>query len=97
MYVLALRIDLHLPESRSLKAKRAVLKPLLDGARRRFGVAAAEVDHQDLWQRATLGVAVVAPSVAHATDVADEVERFVWSVPEIAVLEIERQWLEANR
>ena len=87
---------MRLPESRSLKSKRALVKPILEGTRRRFQVAAAEVDHQDHWQRASLGVAAVAGSPAHVQDVLDQVERFVWSHPDIEVLEMTRQWLEAG-
>ena len=94
MHVLTLTVDLHLNEARSLKMKRSVVKSIVEGARRRFAVAAAEVEHQDQWQRAGLGFAVVANSQHHATDVIDEVERFVWSHPEIEVLSTERRWLE---
>lgn len=97
MHVLTMRVDLHLGESRSLKAKRAALKPIIEGARRRFGVAIAEVDHADTWQRSSIGVAVVSNSPHHATEVIDEVERFIWSMPDIQVLGVERQWLEVER
>ncbi|MEL7208946.1 MAG: DUF503 domain-containing protein, partial [Actinomycetota bacterium] len=86
MHVLALRIDLHLPDCRSLKAKRAELRPILDGLRRRYAVAAAEVSDQDTWQRAGLGIVAVASSAAHVTDVIDQAERFVWSFPAVQVL-----------
>ena len=94
MFVLSLSIDLHLPEVRSLKAKRSIVRPLVEGARRRFGVAAAEVDFQDQWQRTVLGFAVVSGREGHAVEVIDEVERFVWSHPEVQVLSSERRWLE---
>jgi uncharacterized protein len=97
MHVAALTIDLHLPDCHTLKAKRAVLKPVVEGARRRYNVAVAEVAHQDKWQRAGIGVAVVAGSVSHAEEVLDEVERFVWSFPEVQVLDITRHWLEVTR
>ncbi|HAP74513.1 MAG TPA: DUF503 domain-containing protein, partial [Acidimicrobiaceae bacterium] len=67
---------------------------ILDGARRRIGVAAAEVDHQQLWQRTSLGFAAVSSSQAHTTELIDEVSRFVWSFPEVQVLEEERTWLQ---
>lgn len=85
---------MHLPESRSLKAKRALVKPMLEAARQRFSVAAAEVGHQDLWQRATLGMAVVTGTVSHAEAVLDQIERYLWSQPEVEVLECRRSWLE---
>ena len=97
MHVLALSIELHLPESRSLKSRRAVVKPLVEGLRRRYGVSAAEVAHQQTWQRVEIGVAVVSGTVHHATEVIDEVERFVWSHPEVQVLSMSRSWLEVDR
>jgi uncharacterized protein len=93
MYVLALQMDLHIGHAHSLKDKRGVLRPILEGARRRFDVAAAEVDHQQLWQRSSLGFAAVSGSQQHTTEVIDEVSRFVWSFPEVSVLQEERTWL----
>lgn len=58
------------------------------------GVAASEVDHLDVWQRALLGVAVVGGGVSHVESVMDGVERYVWSRPEIEVLDIGRSWWE---
>lgn len=94
MFVLALEIDIHIGHARSLKAKRSVVKSIVEGGRRRYGVAAAEVGYQEQWQRALLGFAAVASSEQHANDIVDEVERFVWSHPEIQVLHAERRWLE---
>lgn len=94
MYAAALHVDLHLPAVRSLKEKRAVIRPILDGARHRFSVAAAEVDAQDRWQRAGLAFAMVGGSAGHVREVLDAVERFVWSFPEVEVLEVELRWLE---
>ncbi len=94
MFVLALDLDLHLPECRSLKAKRAVLRPVTDGLRARFRVSVAEVGEQDRWQRARVGVAVVGATVGHVEDVMDEVERFVWAQPGLDVLSCNRAWLE---
>ena len=52
MYVLAEEVELHLPHAHSLKDKRQVVKSIVEGGRRRFGVSAAEVGRQDSWQRA---------------------------------------------
>jgi uncharacterized protein YlxP (DUF503 family) len=73
-----------------------VVKPIVEGARRRYQVAAAEVDHQDSWQRAVLGFAVVGATFSHAEEVLDAVDRFVWSFPEIEVLSSERVWADAE-
>ncbi len=64
-----------------------MLKSILNGAKNRFEVAAAEVGHQDKWQRAALGFACVSGSAAHADDVLAKVERFVYSFPEVEVIE----------
>ncbi len=62
-----------------------MVKPILEGARRRFQVSAAEVAHHDKWQRAALGFALVGPDASHLSDVLAAVERFVWSFPEAEV------------
>ena len=94
MHVLVFAVDLHLPACRSLKEKRAVLRPIVDGVRNRFGVSVAETNHQDQWQRAEVGVAVVSGSPKVATELVDDVERFVWSFPEVEVLATRRFWAE---
>lgn len=96
VHVGVLKFDLHFPLPHSLKEKRAVLKPVIEGARRRYNVAIAEVGFQNQWQRAEVGVAVVSASPAHAEEVLDEVERFVWSFPELEVLSADRTWSETD-
>ena len=61
MRVAALRVELHLPNPQSLKEKRAVLRPLIEGLKRLGSYSVAEVAHHDLWQRVTLRVAIAAP------------------------------------
>jgi uncharacterized protein YlxP (DUF503 family) len=90
------QFDLHIPESRSLKAKRAVVRPIVEGVRHRFAVSVAEVDHHDQWQRACLGVAVVSGSQNHVAEVLDAVERYVWAQPGVEVLAADRSWLETG-
>jgi uncharacterized protein YlxP (DUF503 family) len=96
MVVGALAFELHLPDVHSLKEKRGVVRPIVEGARHRFAVSAAEVDHQDLWQRATLAMAVVSGTESQARDVLDAVERFVWSFPEIEVVDEQLRWMEVE-
>jgi uncharacterized protein YlxP (DUF503 family) len=73
-----LSVELHLPVSQSLKDKRMVLRRLKDRLRA-FNVSVAEVAHQDLWQRAGLGVVTVASDDQSAeqtlTSVMREIER----------------------
>jgi uncharacterized protein len=94
VHAAAVHFDLRLPDAHSLKDKRAIIRPILEGCRRRYQVAAAEVDHQDAWQRAGLGVSAVSATAGHVTEVLDQVERFVWSFPEIEVIGAEWRWLE---
>ncbi len=92
MHVAMVRFQLHIPHSRSLKQKRAAVKPVVEGLRQRFSLSVAEVDHQDKWQRSTIGLAVVSGSQAHAAEVVDAVERWVWSRPDVEVSRFERSW-----
>ncbi|HEX4491480.1 MAG TPA: DUF503 domain-containing protein [Acidimicrobiia bacterium] len=96
MHAAAVRFDLHVPASRSLKAKRAAIRPIVDGLRHRFAVSVAEVDHLDQWQRCAIGVAVVSGSYSHLEDVLANVERFVDAAPDVEVIDVERTWLERS-
>ncbi len=87
-------MHLRLRDVHSLKEKRAVVRPIIDGAQRRFAVAAAEVAHQDSLREATLGLAVVSGDAGFAVNLLDKAERFVWSFPEVEVLSADRRWLE---
>ena len=62
-------IELHLEGNRSLKGKRTRLKPLSARLHREFNVSVAEIDHQDSWQTATLGLACVANDPAQVEQV----------------------------
>lgn len=93
MHVASLTLELRLRDVRSLKEKRTVLRPIIDGARRRFAVAAAEVGRQDAWRSAVVGMATVSSSAHHAREVLDAAERFVWSFPEVEVTSSTRSWM----
>jgi len=86
--------ELHVPASRSLKAKRATIRPIVDGLRHRFRISVAEVGHQDQWQRATVAVAVVAESEHRVRELLDAAERFVAGAPDVELLRSEIGWLE---
>jgi uncharacterized protein len=78
MTIALLSLELFLPGARSLKDKRMVLRRVKDRLAK-FNVAVAEVEHQDLWQRAGLGIVAIGTSQVHVEQqlaaVADEVER----------------------
>ncbi|MEM7341898.1 MAG: DUF503 domain-containing protein [Actinomycetota bacterium] len=92
MHVLILRADLHVPAAQSLKAKRSAVTPVIRHIDGLNGVAAAEVDFSDKWQRTALGVSIVGNAVSHLEQTADEVERYLWSRPDIEVLDVQRSW-----
>ncbi len=70
-------VDIHLPGVDSLKGKRQIIKSLKDKLRGRFEVAVAEVDHHDVWQRATLAVACVSHDARHANAVVSKAMDFI--------------------
>ena len=70
-------VELHLPDVESLKDKRHVLKGLMERVRARFEVSVAEVDNQDLWQRATLALAYVSADARHANEVVAKAMDFI--------------------
>ena len=86
------RIDLFLPESRSLKAKRQVIKGLKDRIRNRFNVSVAEVEHQSLWQRATLGLAMVSEEKGYVDRTLRQVLNLVQAEPRLLVLDHVFEW-----
>jgi uncharacterized protein YlxP (DUF503 family) len=96
MHAAALSFDLHIPHSRSLKTKRACIRPIVDGLRHRFHVSVAEVGYQDQWQRSEIAVAVVGSSEHQVRDVIDTIERFVHAAADIEVLSADVSWLESE-
>ncbi len=96
-HVLALVVDVRIPASSSLKEKRSIVQSMLAGARRRFEVASAETGVQDHVDRAELTFVAASGSATHTTEIIDSVDRFVWSFPEIEVVDHDRHWLEVDR
>jgi uncharacterized protein YlxP (DUF503 family) len=78
-FVAVLVIDLHFPDAGSLKSKRKELSSVKAQLRTRLGTAVAEVDYQDLWQRARLTAALTSGSLATLSTAADNVERWLES------------------
>jgi uncharacterized protein YlxP (DUF503 family) len=81
MHIGLCTIELRLPGNGSLKGKRSVIKSIVTRVSREFNVSVAEVDAQNLWQRAVLGVACVSSSADYAHG---QLERVV-------------QWIETHR
>ena len=77
MVVGVCQISLSLPGVTSLKAKRSVVRKVLDRTANRFNVSAAEVGLQDVHRRALLGFAVVSGDRRHANSMLDSIASFV--------------------
>ena len=70
-----LTLEIRVQDSHSLKDKRHVVKSLKDRLRHKFNVSVAEIDYQDLWQRALVAIVTVSSDHAHAEQVLQTVER----------------------
>ncbi len=86
MYVAVCRLTLHVHGSRSLKDKRRVVVSLRDQLRRRFGVSVAEVDSQEAWQLAVIGIAGVSGTLTTARDLVDRAVEYAESTLTEAVV-----------
>ncbi len=71
------KIRLRLPENMSLKGKRRVLKSIITQLKNRFNVSVAEVDDQQLWQMATLGVCCLSNDSRYTNEVLSKVVNFI--------------------
>ncbi|MBJ7520802.1 MAG: DUF503 domain-containing protein [Solirubrobacteraceae bacterium] len=87
-YVALLTIDLHFPDVGSLKGKRKELQSVKARLHQKLGASVAEVGHQDIWQRSTLGAALVSGSMTLVEHEADAVERYLYDrYPETVSIE----------
>jgi uncharacterized protein len=77
MFIAACRIELELPESSSLKDKRQVLRSIMARVRNKFNVAVAEVDYQEVWHDAALGIVCVSNNAGHARSMVESVASYV--------------------
>lgn len=93
MVVGVLRVEVHLPRAQSLKAKRSVLKSLKDQIRGRFNVSVAEVDANDLWQRATIGVSTVGENRAYTQARLREVAEWIRATRMADVIHIDEEYV----
>jgi len=90
MHVSVCQIELRLPENQSLKGKRRVIKSIITRLQNRYKVSVAEVDNQNLWQLATLGIACVSNHRRHADETLSNVVKFiVQNYPDVELLSSE--------
>ena len=87
MVVGIVRVELHIPGAQSLKDKRQVVRSMKERIRARVHAAVAEVEHQDLWQRAAIGIAVVAADGGQARELLQSARRIVEQYVQIQLLD----------
>lgn len=88
MFIASARYDVIVPSSASLKDKRQVIRGLVDRLRNRYNVSVAEIDGQDSWQRATIGVACVSSRQYYARQIIDTVTRHVEGCIDLEIAEM---------
>ncbi len=89
----AVRLELELPYALSLKDKRQTLRSLKDRLRRK-NVSVVEAEHQDLWQRATVEVALAAQTRRAVEEKREEVRRTLLNYEELAILEWREEFVK---
>jgi len=89
-----LTLELRLPEARSLKDKRHVVQGLKERLRHKFNVAVAEIDCQDLWQRAVVAAVTVSADRAYAAQLLEAVENEAAALLGAALVEADVEWVE---
>lgn len=80
-------IELFIADSQSLKDKRKVLLSLKDKLQQKFNLSVAEVEEQDMWQKAVLALACVANDSRHVNQVLDQALNLIRSNPTVAVVQ----------
>ena len=80
-------VELFIRESQSLKDKRQVLLSLKDRLRDKFNLSVAEVDGQELWQKAVLGLACVSNEGRYVNQVCEQAMNLIRSVPAVEIVQ----------
>ena len=81
------KIQLHLPENQSLKDKRRIVKSIISRLRNQYNISIAEVDDNDLWQMATLGISCVSNNSQHVDETITDIIKFInHKYPELEIV-----------
>lgn len=91
--ILSMECEFFIPTAHSLKDKRAVVKSMMTRTKQKFNVSAAEVDHQQVWQRTRLAFVTVSSSKEAAEREMEYVLRFLESNPSWECMDIEKEYL----
>jgi uncharacterized protein YlxP (DUF503 family) len=89
-----LTMELRIDDSHSLKDKRQIVKALKDRLRHKFNVAVAEIDYQDLWQRALIAAVTVSSAHLHAQSVLQNVEQEAATFAGRMLVSTNVEWIE---
>ncbi len=87
MVIGSLQIRIRIPESRSLKSKRFILKGLIEKIRNRYNVSCSEVDEHDLWQASTIAVVMVGFDKKHVNRCLDKIADLVEDIRQIEMVD----------
>ena len=93
MVVGVLKVEVHVPNAQSLKDKRSVLKSLKDQLRGRFNIAVAELDPNEKWQRATVGISAIGADHSYVDALLREVTIWMRSHHLVELIRIEQEQL----
>ncbi len=74
------RIEIYLPENHSLKEKRHAMTRIVERTKGRFNISIMEIDQTNLWQKATVGFAVVGVKQDHVSSTIENVSRYIESM-----------------
>src|SRR6476619_680513 len=88
-----LRIALSIPEANSLKDKRSVLKSMLEGMRNKFNVSAAEIEENDTWRRAVIGIASVSSSQSFTDQALNKVVDLIEANPRVYITDVQMEFV----
>ena len=81
------KLKLHIPENQSLKGKRRIVKSIISKLRNQYNISIAEVDDQDLWQLATLGISCVSNNGQHIDETITNIINFIaHNYPELEIV-----------
>ena len=89
-----LTLELRIPDAHSLKEKRHHVLSLKERLRHKFNVSVAEIDYQDIWQRALIAVVTVSTSRQFASQILDAVEREAAALAGRYLVEATVEWLD---
>ena len=93
MIVGLLQLEVHLPAAQSLKDKRSVVKSLKDQLRGHFNVSVAELEPNEKWQRATVGISTLGEDRAYVEGLLRQVTEWVRKTGLVELIRVEQEYL----